>query len=182
LKKAVAMSKPEVDIDVDPESGIWRTDGLPMLYLPRHFFVNNHVAVEEALGLDTYRGILRTATDKSAVHWCKSVAKTLNLSPIETFHRYFQRLSQRGWGQFEVKDVDIDGQCGQIDIRNSIFVLEQHGAQSSRALCYMFEGFMTGALRFLLDADDAALQVECTETHCAAMGDSHCQFEFASPL
>lgn len=176
------MSKPEVDIDVDPESGIWRTDGLPMLYLPRHFFVNNHVAVEEALGLDTYRGILRTATDKSAVHWCKSVAKTLNLSPFETFHRYFKRLSQRGWGQFEVKDVDIDGQRGQIAIRNSIFVLEQHGEQSRRALCYMFEGFMTGALRFLIDADDVALRVECTETHCAAAGHSHCRFEFGTHL
>ena len=44
------MAGPEVPIDVDPETGIWRTDGLPMIYLPRHFLVNNHVAVEEALG------------------------------------------------------------------------------------------------------------------------------------
>ena len=51
------MGKPEVDIDVDPETGIWRTDGLPMLYLPRHFMVNNHVAVEEALGLEAYRAL-----------------------------------------------------------------------------------------------------------------------------
>jgi hypothetical protein len=41
---------------------------------------------------------------------------------------------------------------------------------------------MTGALRFLLDADDAALRIECTETQCAAMGHAHCRFEFASPL
>ena len=43
------MGSPEVPIDVDPETGIWRTDGLPMIYLPRHFLVNNHLAVEAAL-------------------------------------------------------------------------------------------------------------------------------------
>jgi len=176
------MSKPEVDIDVDPETGIWRTDGLPMLYLPRHFFVNNHVAVEEALGLEAYRTILRTATDKSAVHWCKSVAKTLNLSPVDTFHRYFKRLSQRGWGQFEVAALDVAGQSGCINLRNSIFVLEQHDKPASRAVCYMFEGFMTGALRYLIDAESTAMQIDCRESHCAAMGHAHCQFEFGTDL
>jgi predicted hydrocarbon binding protein len=174
------MGKPEVDIDVDPETGIWRTDGLPMLYLPRHFMVNNHIAVEEALGLEAYRSILRIATDKSAVHWCKATAKTLNLSPIDTFHRYFKRLSQRGWGQFEVKELDLDRRRGRIDLRNSIFVLEHPGEVAKRATCYMFEGFMTGALRFLLDSEDAALPIGCQEARCAAMGHAHCQFEFAS--
>jgi predicted hydrocarbon binding protein len=153
---------------------------LPMLYLPRHFMVNNHIAVEEALGIETYRAILRTATDKSAVHWCKSTAKTLNLSPIETFHRYFNRLSQRGWGQFEVGEIDVAGKRGRIDLKNSIFVLEQQSHPASRAVCYMFEGFMTGALRFLLDADDVALQIDCRETHCAATGHAQCRFEFGT--
>ena len=39
-----------------PASG--RTDGLPMLYVPRHFFTNNHLAVEAALGRDRYAEIL----------------------------------------------------------------------------------------------------------------------------
>jgi len=172
------MARPEVDIDVDPETGIWRTDGLPMLYLPRHFMVNNHIAVEEALGLDTYRAILRTATDKSAVHWCKSTAKTLDLSPVETFHHYFKRLSQRGWGQFTVDEIDVEEKRGQISLRNSIFVLEQQGA--GRAVCYMFEGFMTGALRYLLDSD-AATVITCTEEICAAAGHAPCRFSFAAP-
>lgn len=173
------MARPEVDIDVDPETGIWRTDGLPMLYLPRHFMVNNHVAVVEALGLDTYRAILRTATDKSALHWCRSAARTLNLSPIETFHRYFQRLSQRGWGQFAVDDIDIDRARGAISLRNSIFVLEQQDA--ARAVCYMFEGFMTGALRYMLDADISAI-INCTEVACAATGHTSCNFVFTSEI
>ena len=36
---------PEMPILVDDETGVWSTDGLPMLYVPRHFFINNHVAV-----------------------------------------------------------------------------------------------------------------------------------------
>ena len=171
------MARPEVDIDVDPESGIWRTDGLPMLYLPRHFMVNNHVAVEEALGLDTYRAILRIATDKSAVHWCKSTAKTLNLSPLDTFHRYFKRLSQRGWGQFTVDSIDLAEKRGAISLRNSIFVLEQQSV--GRAVCYMFEGFMTGALRYLLDAEIAA-DISCREDACAAAGHPACRFSFSA--
>jgi len=171
------MARPEVDIDVDPETGIWRTDGLPMLYLPRHFMVNNHVAVEEALGLEAYRAILRIATDKSAVHWCKSTAKTLSLSPIETFHRYFKRLSQRGWGQFTVDEIDAGNRHGTISLRNSIFILEQQSA--SRAVCYMFEGFMTGALRYLLDADTATM-INCEEQLCAATGHTHCRFQFSA--
>ncbi|SAL58520.1 V4R domain-containing protein [Caballeronia choica] len=42
--------QPQLPIDVDPQTGVWTTDALPMLYVPRHFFTNNHIAVEEALG------------------------------------------------------------------------------------------------------------------------------------
>jgi hypothetical protein len=61
------MAAPQIPIEVDEATGVWRTDGLPMVYLPRHFLVNNHLAVEEALGLDAYRRILQVATEKSAL-------------------------------------------------------------------------------------------------------------------
>ncbi len=50
--------QPQLPIDVDPNTGVWTTDALPMLYVPRHFFTNNHVAVEEALGEEAYAEIL----------------------------------------------------------------------------------------------------------------------------
>jgi hypothetical protein len=103
------MANPAVPIEVDPESGIWRTDGLPMLYLPRHFLVNNHRAVEQALGREAYRAILREATETSAIHWCRSEAETHGLSPEATFRHYFLRLSQRGWGQFSVDSLETLG-------------------------------------------------------------------------
>jgi predicted hydrocarbon binding protein len=176
------MAGPEVPIDVDPETGIWRTDGLPMIYLPRHFLVNNHVAVEEALGRDAYRAILQRSTDMSALQWCTAEAKTHGLDPEATFRHYFKRLSQRGWGQFSVDRLDTTEGHGAISIRNSVFTL---GAQAGGKppLCYMFEGFMTGAFRFLLQVAHPEREIralDCTETQCA--GDTrhdHCRFAFS---
>jgi hypothetical protein len=39
------MGKPEVDIRVDDVTGRWSVDGLPMILVPQHFFLNNHYAV-----------------------------------------------------------------------------------------------------------------------------------------
>lgn len=172
------MAAPEVAIDVDPDTGIWRTDNLPMVYLPRHFLVNNHRAVEEALGLDAYGTILRAATEKSALHWCEVQARTYHLDREQTFHRYFQRLSQRGWGRFTVEALDAAAGRGRMRLDQSIFALE-YGAGMDRRVCYMFEGFMTGAFRFLINRPGEAARVGCRETCCAAHDNTqHCGFDF----
>src|SRR5690242_1985152 len=100
-----AMANPEVPIDVDPDTGIWRTDGMPMIYLPRHFLVNNHQAMEAALGREAHRGILRAATEKSAMAWCQAETKTHGLAAEATVRHYFRRLSQRGWGRFSLLEL-----------------------------------------------------------------------------
>ncbi len=60
------MAVPEVPIEVDPETGVWTTDGLPMVYVPRHFLVDNHRAVEAALGVEAYAKLLYDAAYDSA--------------------------------------------------------------------------------------------------------------------
>ena len=172
---------PAVPIDVDETTGIWRTDGLPMVYLPRHFLVNNHLAVEAALGRDAYRAILRTATAKSAIEWCEAQVQGKGLDPEATFRHYFQRLSQRGWGQFSIDTLDVGGRFGSISLRNSIFALEA-GQGPGQRVCYMFEGFVTGAFSFLLGiADPTAVASE--EAYCACDGQhDHCRFDFEASL
>ena len=171
--------QPAVPIDVDDDSGIWRTDGLPMVYLPRHFLVNNHLAVEAALGRDAYSAILRAATAKSAIEWCEAQVCGKGLDPEATFRYYFQRLSQRGWGQFSIDVLDIADRRGSISLKNSIFALEA-GQQRGQRVCYMFEGFITGAFAFLLGLADPTA-VECEETYCACDGrHDHCRFDFAA--
>jgi Domain of unknown function (DUF5943)/V4R domain len=172
--------EPTVPIDVDEASGIWRTDGMPMVYLPRHFLVNNHNAVETVLGRHAYRAVLRPATARSAIEWCETQVRGKGLDPEQTFRHYFQRLSQRGWGQFSVDELDIISRRGSISLRNSVFALESR-PRPDQSVCYMFEGFIAGAFAFLLgNSSSTSSKIECSETQCACEGPhSHCRFDFS---
>ena len=171
--------QPLLPIEVNEETGVWTTDGLPMIYVPRHFFVNNHSAVADALGADRYAEILYPAGYKSAYFWCDKEAKTHGISGLAVFEHYLKRLSQRGWGQFSIDVLDIAGRRGSISLKNSIFALEA-GQQRGQRVCYMFEGFITGAFAFLLGLADPTA-VECEETYCACDGrHDHCRFDFAA--
>src|SRR5262245_14763141 len=96
---------PEVPIQVDPLTGIWRTDGLPMIYLPRHFYVNHHEAYAQVLGREAHAKILYEAGYKSAWQWCEKEAAKHSLRGTATFRHYMKRLSQRGWGRFTILDL-----------------------------------------------------------------------------
>ncbi len=128
--------QPQLPIDVDPDTGVWTTDALPMLYVPRHFFTNNHMAVEEALGADAYAEILYKAGYKSAYHWCDKEAALHGLNGMAVFEHYLKRLSQRGWGLFEIIEADPASARARIELRHSSFVLQQPGKESaSSATC-----------------------------------------------
>ena len=174
------MSQPELPIEVEPETGIWKTDGLPMIYVPRHFFVNNHTAVEVAMGREAYRQILTPAGDKSALFWCEAEARTHGLQPGETFRHYMRRLSQRGWGQFGTELLDPVGGRAEIHLHHSVFPL--HLGHTGRCECYMFEGFITGAFRYVRQAGDGRSEIRCEETHCVSAGDPFCRFMLSSPV
>jgi hypothetical protein len=104
----MAKIAPQLPIEVDSETGVWTTDALPMLYVPRHFFVNNHMGIEEVLGADAYAEILYKAGYKSAWHWCEKEAECHGLEGVAVFEHYMKRLSQRGWGLFKIQDIDLD--------------------------------------------------------------------------
>src|SRR6516225_12281646 len=125
----VTTMQPKLPIKVDPDTGVWTPDALPMLYVPRHFFTNNHVAVEEALGRDTYAEILYKAGYKSAYHWCDKEAEKHGISGMAVFEHYLKRLSQRGWGLFDIVEADPSTSHARIHLRNSSFVLQQPGKQ-----------------------------------------------------
>ncbi|GAB6851636.1 DUF5943 domain-containing protein [Paraburkholderia kururiensis] len=180
--------QPQLPIDVDAETGVWTTDALPMLYVPRHFFTNNHTAVEEALGREAYAGILYQAGYKSAYHWCDKEAKQHGISGMAVFEHYLKRLSQRGWGLFRIVEADPASAHARIELRHSSFVLAQPGKAGK--LCYMFAGWFAGAMDWVNDTSDTsdtsgasghAPRAQSKEVQCAAEGHDHCIFE-VSPL
>lgn len=170
------MAQPQVPIDVDPETGIWTTDGLPMIYLPRHFLVNMQKGIEAAIGPAAYREILYALSDLSAVQWCRAEAKTHGLTPVETFRHYLNRLSQRGYGQIDITALDEAAGTATVMVRHCAFALG-YGPETGRHVCYMFEGSFVGGMRYVLEMAGRAGEPDCQEVACAAAGHPECRFE-----
>lgn len=175
---------PQLPIDVDPNTGIWTTDGLPMIYVPRHFFVNNHVEAEAAIGREVYAQSLYKAGHRSAYFWCEQEAKTHGLRGLAVYEHYLKRLSQRGWGLFKFIEVDAASGHARVQLDHSVFVLAQGiaGVPVSRdKLCYLFAGWFSGAMDWVAQDTGAAYKTRSAETQCAAEGHAHCVFT-VSPL
>jgi predicted hydrocarbon binding protein len=170
------MAEPQVPIDVDPETGIWRTDGLPMIYLPRHFLVNMQKGIEAAIGAAAYREILYASSDLSALQWCRAEAKTHGMTPVETFRHYLKRLSQRGYGQLDITALDEAAGTATVTVRHSVFALG-YGHETGRHVCYTFEGSFAGGMRYVLEMAGRAGEPVCREVACAASGHPECRFE-----
>lgn len=135
---------PDIPIEVDDETGIWTTNGLPMLYVPRHFFINNHTAVESALGAEKYAEILYDAGYQSAYYWCEKEAQTHGFEGAAVFEHYMKRLSQRGWGLFHVEMLDVAQGRARVRLEHSAFVC--HYGKVDRKVDYMFTGWFAGAM------------------------------------
>lgn len=171
--------KPEVPIEVDAETGVWSVDAMPMILVPRHFFLNNHTEIEAALGAERYAEILFNAGRKSAWTWCEREAATHELAGVAVFHHYLTRLSQRGWGRFTVQAVDAAAGTARIRVDHSAFVKGmQASADTGRKLCYMFRGWFPGALEYVGSVLGTRRALAAEESYCAAGGlHAHCVFE-----
>ncbi|MDX1299083.1 MAG: DUF5943 domain-containing protein [Pseudomonas sp.] len=146
----MATHAPEMPIQVDDETGVWTTDALPMLYVPRHFFVNNHIGIEEVLGAEAYAEILYKAGYKSAWHWCEKEAECHGMSGAAVFEHYMKRLSQRGWGLFETQKLDLETGYAEVKLKHSAFVYVY--GKCGRKVDYMFTGWFSGAIDQILAA------------------------------
>lgn len=172
----MSMGKPAIDIGVDDETGRWYVDSLPMMLVPQHFFLNNHFAVEAALGPGRLAEVLRPAGALSAHHWCGKEAAFHGLSGPDVFRHYMRRLSQRGWAQFTVLSLDPEAGTAEIRVDHSIFVTGKR-PEARGKLCYMFASWFEGALDYVTESAGHPRPVEAHEVHCAAEGGhDHCLF------
>ena len=157
---------PDMPIEVDDQTGVWTTDALPMLYVPRHFFVNNHMGIEEEIGAEKYAAILYKAGYKSAYYWCEKEAECHGLSGVAVFEHYMNRLSQRGWGLFSIESIDIEAGTCRVRLDHSAFVY-QYG-QVNRKVDYMFTGWFAGAMDQVAESLGYAVRTVAVQTQCAA--------------
>ena len=61
-----------------------------------------------------------------------------------------KRLSQRGWGLFEIQDIDLDKGTATIKLEHSCFVYVY--GKVGRKVDYMFTGWFAGAMDQILQA------------------------------
>ncbi|MGL6161910.1 DUF5943 domain-containing protein [Microbulbifer sp.] len=157
---------PQMPIQVDEETGVWTTDALPMLYVPRHFFINNHKAIEDEIGPERYAEILYKAGYKSAYHWCEKEAALHGLSGRAVFEHYMKRLSQRGWGLFTIERLDIDSGAARVRLDHSAFVYEY--GKVNRKVEYMFTGWFAGAMDQISDSLGLGFKTRAVQHQSAA--------------
>ena len=158
--------QPEMPILVDDETGVWKTDALPMLYVPRHFFVNNHMAIEAELGPERYADILYKAGYQSAHTWCEKEAEEHGISGAEVFKHYMKRLSQRGWGIFSIEHLDIMKGDALVRLDHSAFVY-QYG-KVGRKVDYMFTGWFAGAMDQIAENLDYDVRTQAVQIQSEA--------------
>lgn len=170
------MAKPEIEIDVDPATGRWFVDKMPMILVPQHFYNNNHFAIEGALGAQAFDAALAPAGHLSAYVWCKKQAEVYDLQGVDVFAHYMKRLSQRGWGLFSILAIDPAAGTATIRLDNSSFVTDETRS-AGRKLCYMFAPWLAGALEFVCEQAGAPQKLEAREVQCAAEGHDYCLYE-----
>lgn len=172
------MPAPEIPIEVDAETGHWTSDGAPMIYTPRAFFVNIQKAVESAIGEAGYREQLYRAAYDATYAWCGLQAERHDLSGIEVFHHYLDRLSKRGWGKFA--PIEADAEAGTARARLDHSAIAAGFGKEGRRVCYMFDGAFAAAMDWVGGNTGHNYRTTCRESQCAAEDSrDHCLFEVA---
>lgn len=171
------MGKPAIEIEVDDATGRWRVDSLPMILVPQHFFLNNHRAVEAALGPERLAEVLRPAGHRSAHYWCEREAAFHGLDGPGVFRHYLCRLSQRGWAQFSILSLDPAAGRAEVRVDHSCFV-DGDAAGPRQRRCYMFASWFEGALDYAAGRSGDEIGSAGREVYCAADGEhDHCLFK-----
>ena len=165
-----------VPVMVDPATGVWSIDGIPMILVPRHFWMALHKETELRFGVEANEALLFAASRSAARAWCEREARTHGLSGADIFRHYMDRRSRRGWGRCTVEHLDAEAGRARVRMTNSAFVYE-FGPNAGRNVCYMFNGSLSGAMEYVTSETGRRRKLHCREIQCAANGAPHCLFE-----
>jgi predicted hydrocarbon binding protein len=120
---------------------------------------------------------LRPAGHRSAYYWCEKEAEFHGMSGVDVFRHYMRRITQRGWGQFDVLDVSPEAGTATVRLRNSAMV-DGERRNSGRKVCYMFASWLEGSLEYVAASAGREVRLRAQEVYCEAEGaHDHCLFK-----
>jgi len=152
---------------------------VPMILTPRWFFVNVQKELEKAGGLKLAKEVYYRAGFESAYKYCQTQRALDKLAGIETVQRYLSSMSVRGWGRFQMVEIDQKKGTGYFRLYRSGFS-EEYGSVK-RMVCHWVPGAMAGAVQEAVDAEGFSPKVKGTERKCKSKGDEYCEF-VVSPI
>jgi hypothetical protein len=168
-----------VPVEVDERSGRWSVDGIPMILAPQHMILNYLAAAESSLGVDAVAALVRAPGHRSAHTWCARARAFHGLDEVAVVHHYLDQLGRRGWGRFTMPTVDVD--AGVLEVHLERSALAHADGRAADAGCYVFCGWLEGALDAARVARGRDAGFVVRETACAGAGADACVFTGTVP-
>ncbi|MGA4816797.1 DUF5943 domain-containing protein [Pseudomonas aeruginosa] len=138
-----------------------------MLYVPATFLRQQPHGHRGSAGADAYAEILYKAGYKSAWHWCEKEAECHGLEGVAVFEHYMKRLSQRGWGLFEIERINLEEGTAESPPACTPPSLYVYG-KVNRKVDYMFTGWFAGAMDQILAARGSSLRTVAEQVYSGA--------------
>lgn len=151
-----------------------RLDTVPMVLMPRWFFVAIKKQIEKLSGNDISKQIYYNAGYEGATLWVQTHIKEAGLSRKAIMEQYLGSASMRGWGHFTILSFEMDEGRGHFQLYNSAVATET--GQSVGTVCDHLPGSLAGAFQAILDHDGKNLKVIGREIKCICQGNQWCEF------
>lgn len=145
-----------------------------MILMPRWFFVGIMKRVVREVGREAAARIYYGAGYEGAYNWSQ-VQIERGLSGREVMEQYLGSMTHRGWGRFEIVDLDLGTGRGLFRFYNSAVALE-YGSREEE-VCLWVPGAVAGAFQAILDQMGSNLKVRGREEVCLVQGgEDFCRF------
>ena len=161
-------------LDLTPEQSLM-LDTVPMVLMPRWFFVSIKQAVEKMCGPDTARKVYYQAGWEGAQKWARVQMEQGGLDGRAVMEQYMNSAGLRGWGRLSVKEYDENTGRVVVELTNSAVAAET--GPSGKAVCDHLPGSIAGAMSAILEASGKPQRLIGREVECESMGQERCLFE-----
>lgn len=143
-----------------------------MVLMPRWFFVGIMKRVVAEAGEEVAAKVYSGAGWEGAYNWAK-VQIAAGLTGREVMDQYLGSMTARGWGRFEIVELDLDKGYGKFQWHNSALALEL--GETGREVCLWGPGAMAGGMQAILEHNGSSLQVSGREESCRSAGAEYCE-------